>query len=52
MVVGYRSDASSADGVAATARRAGVRAIAVRADVSHSEEIDALFAAAAEQLGP
>lgn len=48
VVVNYRRDRESAERVAAAA---GTRAVAVRADVVDPEDVDRLFAAAAE-LGP
>ncbi|MCZ2818663.1 SDR family oxidoreductase [Modestobacter sp. VKM Ac-2984] len=52
LVVGYRSGAEEAAQVVAAATARGVRAVAVRADVADPDDVDALFAAAAEQLGP
>jgi NAD(P)-dependent dehydrogenase (short-subunit alcohol dehydrogenase family) len=52
VVVGYRSDASAADRVVATARAEGAQALAVRADVTDAGDVDALFEAAAAALGP
>jgi glucose 1-dehydrogenase len=52
VVVGYRSDEDAAARVVAVAEAAGVRAVAVRADVTDAGQIDALFAAAADRLGP
>ncbi|MFQ1002912.1 SDR family oxidoreductase [Modestobacter sp. SSW1-42] len=51
VVVGYRSSRAGAEEVVAAAVALGVRAVAVRADVSDAAEVDALFDAAAE-LGP
>jgi glucose 1-dehydrogenase len=51
LVVGYRSDQASAHSVLADVRAAGVRAMAVEADVSDADDVDRLFEAAAE-LGP
>lgn len=51
VVVNYRSDRAAAEGVAAQAARAGVRAAAVPADVADPAAVDRLFAEAAE-LGP
>ena len=48
VVVGYRSGASEADGVMAAAVARGARAVAVRADVSDPDDVEALFAAAGE----
>ncbi|MCZ2826473.1 MULTISPECIES: SDR family oxidoreductase [unclassified Modestobacter] len=52
LVVGYRSGRLEAEAVVTAARDLGVRAVAVRADVADPDDVDALFAAAAEQLGP
>ncbi|MCZ2805286.1 SDR family oxidoreductase [Modestobacter sp. VKM Ac-2983] len=52
LVVGYRSGRVEAEAVVTAARERGVRAVAVRADVADPDDVDALFAAAAEQLGP
>ena len=51
VVVGYRSGASEAADVVAAAVALGVRAVAVRADVSDPDDVDTLFAVAAE-FGP
>jgi NAD(P)-dependent dehydrogenase (short-subunit alcohol dehydrogenase family) len=51
VVVGYRSGRAEADAVVSEAVARGVRAVAVRADVSDPDDVDALFAAAGE-LGP
>jgi glucose 1-dehydrogenase len=51
VVVGYRSGRAEAAAVVDAARARGVRAVAVRADVSDPDDVDALFAAAGE-LGP
>ena len=51
VVVGYRSGRDEAATVVTAAQARGVRAVAVRADVSDPDEVDALFAAAGE-LGP
>ena len=48
LVVGYRSDQASARSVLADVRAAGVRAIAIEADVSDVDDVDRLFEAAAE----
>ncbi|MCZ2814077.1 SDR family oxidoreductase [Modestobacter sp. VKM Ac-2979] len=52
VVVGYRSGRDEAAAVVSAAQAHGGRAVAVRADVSDPDDVDALFAAAAEQLGP
>ncbi len=51
VVVNYRADQAAASAVVAEAGRAGVRAVAVPADVADPDGVDRLFAAAAE-LGP
>jgi glucose 1-dehydrogenase len=51
VVVNYRRRSGDADRVVAAARKAGVRAAAVAADVVDPSDVDRLFAAAAE-LGP
>ena len=51
VVVNYRRRSESADLVVAAAREAGVRAVAVAADVTDPSDVDRLFAAGAE-LGP
>jgi NAD(P)-dependent dehydrogenase (short-subunit alcohol dehydrogenase family) len=51
VVVNYRADRDAAEAVAAEAARAGVRALAVPADVADPADVDRLFAAAAG-LGP
>jgi NAD(P)-dependent dehydrogenase (short-subunit alcohol dehydrogenase family) len=51
VVVGYRSSRAEADAVVSAAEALGARAVAVRADVADSTDVDALFDAAAE-LGP
>jgi NAD(P)-dependent dehydrogenase (short-subunit alcohol dehydrogenase family) len=51
VVINYVSSASAAEEVAAKARDLGVRAVVVKADVSKSEEIAALFKKAKEELG-
>ena len=50
VVVGYRAGRAEAEEVVAAAVGAGARAVAVQADVSDPEQVDALFAAAG-QLG-
>jgi NAD(P)-dependent dehydrogenase (short-subunit alcohol dehydrogenase family) len=50
--VGYRVEKDAAEQVAADCRERGVRAVAVRADVSVEADVEALFDAAAAQLGP
>ena len=51
VVVGHRSGAAEAAAVVAAAEARGVRAVAVRADVTEPDDVDALFAAAGA-LGP
>jgi NAD(P)-dependent dehydrogenase (short-subunit alcohol dehydrogenase family) len=51
LVVGYRDDHAAAMRVVSTATAEGVRCIAIRADVTREDEVQTLFAAAAEQLG-
>ncbi len=48
LVVGYLGDAASAEQVTATARAAGVRALAVPAEVADEDAVTELFDAAAE----
>jgi NAD(P)-dependent dehydrogenase (short-subunit alcohol dehydrogenase family) len=50
--VNYASDRARAEAVAETCRNAGVRAVAVRADVADPDAVTALFAACDEALGP
>jgi NAD(P)-dependent dehydrogenase (short-subunit alcohol dehydrogenase family) len=52
VAVNYAADAASAEAVAADVRKAGRRALAVKADVAVEAEIVAMFAAATETLGP
>ena len=51
VVVNYRRRSENANRVVAAAREAGVRAVAVAADVTDPSDVDRLFAAGAE-LGP
>jgi glucose 1-dehydrogenase len=51
LILGYRSDAASAEKVAAEARAAGVRCVPVQVDTAVPESVAELFAAAAA-LGP
>lgn len=51
VVVNYVSSASAAEGVATKARKSGVKAIAIQADVSKSNEIARLFQTAKAELG-
>ncbi|RRO20546.1 SDR family oxidoreductase [Saccharopolyspora rhizosphaerae] len=48
LVLGFRSDPRAAEQVAEQARARGVRAVAVRADVTSEPDIEALFTAAAD----
>ncbi|MEV7121810.1 SDR family oxidoreductase [Kitasatospora griseola] len=50
--VNYRADAASADGVVERIRAAGGTAVAVRADVSSTPEVERLFDTAERELGP
>lgn len=52
VAVNYQSTAGAADEVVAAIEAAGGRAIAVQADVSNSADVERLFAATTEQLGP
>lgn len=51
VAVGYRTDADAAGRVVTAATELGARAVAICADVSLESDVEALFAAAAEQLG-
>jgi NAD(P)-dependent dehydrogenase (short-subunit alcohol dehydrogenase family) len=51
VVLGYRRDAAAAEQVVAQATAAGVRCVAVQADVTLEDDVERLFEAAA-QLGP
>ncbi len=51
VVVGYRTRKSDADGVVASAREAGVRAVACAADVSTADGADMLVDTAMRELG-
>ncbi|MGW4382976.1 SDR family oxidoreductase [Kitasatospora sp. NPDC004531] len=50
--VNYRANAEAADGVVERIRAAGGTALAVRADVSRTAEVERLFDAAERELGP
>jgi len=50
--VNFRSDEASAEDVVDAVRAAGGTAIAVRADVTRSSEVDRLFRTVDEELGP
>ncbi|MGV9275893.1 SDR family NAD(P)-dependent oxidoreductase [Streptomyces griseosporeus] len=52
VVVGYVRDAGAAEEVAADVRRAGARAVAVRADTAVEADVDRLFETAERDLGP
>jgi len=52
VVVNYRSDADSAEALAASIVDDGGRAIAIGADVTDPDQIDTLFGRAEEELGP
>ena len=51
VVVGYRTGTAEAAAVVVAAQARGVRAVAVQGDVTDPDDVDAMFAAAAE-LGP
>jgi NAD(P)-dependent dehydrogenase (short-subunit alcohol dehydrogenase family) len=50
--VNYRANGAAAEDVAATARAAGAKAIAVQADVAREADVARLFDTAAAELGP
>jgi NAD(P)-dependent dehydrogenase (short-subunit alcohol dehydrogenase family) len=50
--VNYVADSAGADAVVKACEAAGRRAIAVRADISKPEEVEAMFEACDKQLGP
>ncbi|MDI6907720.1 MAG: 3-oxoacyl-ACP reductase FabG [Thermoanaerobacterales bacterium] len=52
VVVNYRLSADAAAGVVEACEESGVRAIAVRADVTRTQEVEQLFATAEQRLGP
>ncbi|MBF9069700.1 SDR family NAD(P)-dependent oxidoreductase [Streptacidiphilus fuscans] len=52
VVVGYRSDRAAAEKVADAVRAVGRRAVAVAVDTGDEAAVDALFDAAARELGP
>ncbi|TDC15114.1 glucose 1-dehydrogenase [Streptomyces sp. 8K308] len=52
VAIGYARDEAAAGEVAARVCAAGRRAVAVRADVSVEADVDALFDAAVDELGP
>lgn len=51
VALGYGSDAAAAEAVAADVRKAGRRAITIRADVSNPAEIKAMFETVDRELG-
>jgi NAD(P)-dependent dehydrogenase (short-subunit alcohol dehydrogenase family) len=51
VVVGYRTDATGAANIVRAVAASGGAALSVRVDVTAEDEVAALFAAAAEQLG-
>jgi glucose 1-dehydrogenase len=51
VALSYRVDAAAAAATAAAATRLGGRCVAIRADVTRDEDVDALFSEAADQLG-
>lgn len=52
VVVNYRLSADAAAGVVEACKESGVRAVAVRADVTQTQEVEQLFATAEQRLGP
>lgn len=52
IVVGYRSDGSAAEKVAGAVRATGRECLTVRLDTADENDVDRLFSAAAQQLGP
>jgi glucose 1-dehydrogenase len=52
VVVNHRRSPADAEQVAGRARAAGGRCLVVAADVTDEDDVDRLFAAAAEELGP
>ncbi|MFE2266744.1 SDR family NAD(P)-dependent oxidoreductase [Streptomyces griseosporeus] len=52
VVVGYVHDGGAAEEVAADVRRAGARAVAVRADTAVEADVERLFETAERELGP
>jgi NAD(P)-dependent dehydrogenase (short-subunit alcohol dehydrogenase family) len=51
VALSYRVDAGAAAATVAAATRFGGRCVAIRADVTRDEDVDALFSEAADQLG-
>jgi NAD(P)-dependent dehydrogenase (short-subunit alcohol dehydrogenase family) len=52
IAIGYRADEAAANRVVADVADAGTRCVAVRVDTAVDEDVDALFATAAAELGP
>jgi 3-oxoacyl-[acyl-carrier protein] reductase len=52
VVINYRSDAESAEALASKISDEGGRAIAIGADITDPEQVEALFKRAEEELGP
>jgi len=52
VVINYRSDAESAEALVAKINEDGGRAIAIGADITDPEQVEALFKRAEEELGP
>ena len=52
VAVNYLDNADAANSVVADIERAGGRAVALRADVSREDEVERLFTACGERLGP
>ncbi|MET9934382.1 SDR family oxidoreductase, partial [Streptomyces sp. NPDC006324] len=52
VVIGYRSDAEAAKGVAEKVRALGRKAVAVAVDTADAADVDRLFDTAAAHLGP
>jgi len=52
VVINYRSDADSAEALVAKINDDGGRAVAIGADVTDPEQVEALFKRAEEELGP
>jgi NAD(P)-dependent dehydrogenase (short-subunit alcohol dehydrogenase family) len=52
LAIGFHGDLDAAQRIATRASAYGTRAVAIRADVSDEKQVEQLFAAAEEQLGP
>jgi NAD(P)-dependent dehydrogenase (short-subunit alcohol dehydrogenase family) len=52
LVLGYRNDDGAAQQAAAAVQDAGARCVLARADVTREDDVEQLFAVAADQLGP